>query len=462
MTDREFYALTDQDVDRANLAVDPAWAMETPAEPHSWQPIDLAAAEGDPPSPPTINGIVYPGRVHVWSGEPETLKSLVAMAVALAEIRAGHTIVYIDLENGVRETTSRLRALGASTDELARFLYINPTQALESDIRDDTLKLLHQHTPSVAFVDSYTGSLAIHRCDPNSAIDVERHHQEVVNSLRTHDAAVVLLDHLPKNRDNRGRFSIGSERKIGVCDIHLGFELILPLSRGHKGVVKLVTHKDRPGYLHRPKAAQAKFESTPEGDLTWTLEPAEDDPAAVVQEFRPTILMERVSTYLALHQDRPTSMNEIEEAVLGKREYIRKAVDALVREGYCAESKGARGARQIDHVTDYRELSDQTKIDADLAPTSPRPKTPDLAPTSPRTIPLNHAVSATSPHLAPTSPLAPESTSPQDPSPPQGGRAWRGEVSEVQKRTFNGTDPDSQNGRWDTEPEPDNPAGWLE
>jgi hypothetical protein len=34
-----------------------------------------------------------------------------------------------------------------------------------------------------------------------------------------------FIDHLPKNRETRGKFAIASERKIGSCDVHPGFEM---------------------------------------------------------------------------------------------------------------------------------------------------------------------------------------------------------------------------------------------
>ena len=45
-----------------------------PDNPHSWQPVDLLGAALNPPAPPSIEGIVYPGRRHVFSGEPESGK----------------------------------------------------------------------------------------------------------------------------------------------------------------------------------------------------------------------------------------------------------------------------------------------------------------------------------------------------------------------------------------------------
>ena len=42
---------------------------------HSRQPIDLVAAAADPPEPPTIGGLLYPGKRTLLSGETESLKT---------------------------------------------------------------------------------------------------------------------------------------------------------------------------------------------------------------------------------------------------------------------------------------------------------------------------------------------------------------------------------------------------
>ena len=64
---------------------------------------------------------------------------------------------------------------------------------------------------------------------------------------------------------------IGSERKLGTVDVHLGFESVWPLHRGSDGHIKVVTHKDRPGFLPRPNAAEIVLESDPVSHrVSWT------------------------------------------------------------------------------------------------------------------------------------------------------------------------------------------------
>lgn len=388
----------------------------------SWTPIDLAVAGAEPPEPPTIASLIYPGRVHVLSGEPGSLKSFTALAVMADQVRAGRTVAYIDLENGPGETRSRLSALGLTDEEIsAAVLYLRPTEPLTPGRQLAAfLALLEARNPSLVTIDGYTGSLALCGGDPNSSIDIERHHRTVVEPLRSTGAAILLIDALVKNRESRGRFSIGSERKIAVADVHLGFSVVLPLRRGGRGIVRLAVHKDRPGYLASPRAGDIHFESSDAGArLTWALEavanPAEGEQAS---GFRPTVLMDRVLAFLAGQTD-PVSQRLLVSSVSGKTDYLLSAIELLFREGQIREERGAHGAR-LYSLAGSRPLPD-------LSPASSEDLSPDLSP--PRR--LVQAEATTSPHLSPTSPLVVPSSSPPSPHPLQGGRG-RGERSSSQ------------------------------
>ncbi len=344
---------------------------------HSWHAIDLADVALTPPSPPSIGGLVYPGRRHIWSGEPESLKTWAALVVAAAEIQAGGSVLWLDFEMEPREMVERLRALGLDDVGLARFLYVAPEEPIGTRGVQEALRaLLAVSRPRLVVVDAFIGALVLHGLDPNSGADVERFNHAVVSVLRCEGAAVLILDHLPKNREGRGRFSIGSERKVGGTDVHLGFEIVQPFGRGRRGLVRIVVHKDRPGHLPRPRAADLELRSDLETHaITWDLRLGEQDQDEP-DSFRPTALMQRVSVFLE-QQAEPVSRNVLEAAVKGKRDYVRLAVDVLVREGYASEKPGPRKGRMLSSLKPFR----------DLAPTSP-----DFAPGED---------SATSPHFAP-------------------------------------------------------------
>jgi hypothetical protein len=342
-----------------------------PVATHSWQPIDLLGDALEPPEPPTIGGIIYPGRRHWVTGEPESLKSWCAAILCVEEMNSGRTVAYIDFEMGRREILERLRALGAD-DELIRdrFIYFEPAEALTTpEVLADVRAVIEQRRPTLVAIDAAAGALALHGCDPNSGADVERFYRTVIEELRARDAAIIVLDHLTKDKEARGRYAIGSERKIGAADVHLRFEVVQPFGRGKTGRAKIETKKDRPGHLRRPRAADLELVSDPDtGAITWTFAaPAADEIPAT---FRPTALMEKVSIYIERCVD-PPSRNIVTSGVKGNAAALRLAIDTLLRENYLAAEDGARGAKLLRSLKPYRQADEPTSsTSSDLVPTS--------------------------------------------------------------------------------------------
>jgi hypothetical protein len=67
--------------------------------------------------------------------------------------------------------------------------------------------------------------------------------------------------------------------------------------------------------------------------------------------------MEKVSRYLELAGE-PRSRNQIEEAVRGKRDYVRKAIDVLLEEEFAVDFPGERGARLVKLARAFREVDE--------------------------------------------------------------------------------------------------------
>jgi hypothetical protein len=183
-----------------------------------------------------------------------------------------------------------------------------------------------------------------------------------VNGFWKAGIATIVLDHVTKNAETRGNYAIGSERKVGGADVHLGFEVVTPIKRGGHGLYKIVTHKDRGGFLKRGKLAEFELSSDPDTHLiAWAFKaPVETDEE---HPFRPTHLMEKVSRWLE-QQHGPVPLGHVEREVVGKAEFIRQAISLLVDEGFVGESEGPRKARLMTSEMAYRESTD------DLVPTS--------------------------------------------------------------------------------------------
>jgi hypothetical protein len=328
---------------------------ENVGPPSSWQPLNLLALAAEPPQPPTIVDLFYPEAVHILSGEPEDGKTWIALVASLAVARAGGLVVYFDFENGPRIILERLHALGATDEEIGSILYFRPEDTLTPELAAELFAL----APALAVVDSFDALLVLQGLDSNSGTDVARCYRETIYPLKHRGATVLALDHLPKATEGRGKFAIGSQRKVAGADVHLGLKSQRPFARGHTGIATLKVHKDRHGYHARPTAAEFELASNEGGAVVaWKVRPADADQAP----FRPTHLMEKVSRYVESRADTPPSKNMIEEAVHGKNDYIRVAVRLLCDEGYLHEQPpGAHGAKLLTFLRAYREDEDEAR-----------------------------------------------------------------------------------------------------
>lgn len=340
-----------------------------PDEPtDSWAPLNLNTLPDKPPVQPTLGGvgIVYPGKRHVFSGPQESAKTMAAHAIGIEVVRDGGTLILIDFEMGAWDTRDRLKRFGATSDDLNRVHYIEPSDPAD----DHTMERLLALHPTLVIVDAAAGAYDLQGLDDNKRLDVERFTRLYVRAFWRAGVATILLDHVVKNTELRGRYTIGSERKVGGADVHLGFDVITPIKRGGHGLFKISTHKDRGGFLKRGTLATFELTSDPDThDLTWDFKASTEDTDT---PFRPTTLMQRVSEYLELHPE-GESKNQIEKNVEGDNTYIRKAINALIEDEYVTETIGPRKAKIITLKRSFRATS------LDLAATSLKRTPDDLA-----------------------------------------------------------------------------------
>jgi hypothetical protein len=300
----------------------------------SWAWLNLDAPEfAEPSEPPTIGGLIYPGLRHVVSGQPESLKTLVALILSLTAQRQDELVAHIDLEMGSKRTRTLLEDLGATANEIHDHIY---TEGGGPPDRHDLGHLIGNEVALVT-IDAAAGAYNATGLDDSTRQDVEKFAAAWIDPLYQHGVATLLIDHVVKNADQRGKWAIGSERKAGQADVHLGLELIgNPLTRGGNALVKVRVHKDRPGWLTRPYAAELALTSDPATHrITWEWKAPASEHAKTSQGWRPTLYMERVSLHLEEHG--PMSRTSIYKAGLGKREYLVHAVDVLLADGNLRE-----------------------------------------------------------------------------------------------------------------------------
>jgi hypothetical protein len=297
-----------------------------------WQPVNLAAPEFDQPSePPAVCGLLYRGKRHSAQGPPEAAKTLTALILGLEWRRAElGDFALIDLEMGEHATRRLLEDLGATLEEIGSVYYVAATSLPDAEDID----ALEAAGVTLAIVDSAAGAYGVSDLDDNKRSDAEQFSRFWIAPLWTRGITTLVLDHVVKNSDNRGRYAIGSERKLGTVDVALGFEPVLSLNRGGRGVIHVTTHKDRPGHLPRPHAAELELHSDPNTHrISWEFKPAGSAQGAGNDSWRPTILMERVLKHVRSDGYVPVTRSKLADDVKGNRSYLLQAIDTLIAEG---------------------------------------------------------------------------------------------------------------------------------
>lgn len=372
-------AAEQQYIDEQHIAAD----STGPDVGSSWAPTDLTAIlDGthiatEPTLMPRTDGIrlLYPARVHTFAGESESGKSMVAQAEAARILLEGGTVAYLDFESDASVVVGRILQMGALRDDIAeRFLYMRPgvrPQATADDRR--AWKDLLDRQLDLAVIDGVTEAASVFGVVSKDNDEITTWNREFARPLahRT-GAAVIQVDHVTKDAESRGRFAIGAQAKMaGLDGASYVVEVKEPLGRGMRGVISMRVAKDREGAI-RPhcgpfrasdrtqEACRVVVDSTGDGCILVTVEPPantglEADGRPV--EFRPTALMERVSEHLEASPG-PISLTQIERAVSGRTEHIRKAVLALVAEGFVGQTPGPRNSSLHHLLATYRQTDD--------------------------------------------------------------------------------------------------------
>jgi hypothetical protein len=324
----------------------------------SWLRIDLAPVlEGTTPA--TIPGVLertdgvrllYRGKRHLLAGEPEAGKGWIAMRACAGRIALGEPVLYLDFEDSEETAVERLRALGV-TDALIleSFFYVRPEGPLDLDpvsIAPDA---------TLAIVDGLTEAMQMLGLSPYDNADVAAFYAKVPRPLADARMAVLGLDHVVKDRENRGRWAIGAQHKMAGSDVCFSLEAIRPFGRGLTGgLSRLTLTKDRPGFLRQHAAGRSRLGDVhldSDGEhVSVRIEPAQDTSET---GFRYTVYMERVSRYLEIRGEQ--TKNAIETDVTGKAEYIRAALVTLEAEGFITSRDGLRGSTLFAPTKPYRE-----------------------------------------------------------------------------------------------------------
>jgi hypothetical protein len=342
--------------------------------PDSWQPVYLSGIEDTETQPPSLgHNLIYPGLRHIFSGPPESAKTLVAYSAGI-DILNHHPnehILLMDFEMGPKAAKRRWRYAGATDHQLDNnILYLAPDQPAQLE----RIEILVALNPILVIIDAAAGAFDNEDLDDNKRADAERWRKTYVDPFFDAGIATIVIDHVVKNTESRGKYVIGSERKIGGGEVHIGFDTIKPVKRGSTGIYKMLLHRDREGHFERGHFCDVHVTSHPEThNLTCEFKPTEHSEDGTKQ--LPTELMQRVSHYLEA-QDEPVTRNQIVLNVKGNAEFVRRSIDHLVDLKFVEESSGSNRARLYQTTRPFIRSEWESKQESQVRPSS-SPVRPD-------------------------------------------------------------------------------------
>ena len=337
----------------------------------SWDLVNLAATlagEGDDEHPAYLcrtDGVplVYPGKVHAFNAESETGKSMLALYCCAERLMAGEHVAYIDFEDSPSGVVERMLGFGVDPAVLLeRFHYVRPDDPIDGKARLKVKEMVKVFPITIAVIDGVAEALALTGWSENDATDIAAFYNSIPRAIAREGVAVILIDHLVKDKEKQGNDARGSgHKRAGINGASFKLESVSPFVRGGQGIAKVVLTKDRPArirpYAEGKTVAEMHLSSdATTGALTCELrppKPSTDDEG----QFRPTGYMERVSK--ALEQSTTAvSRAWIEREVKGRADHIRAAIDRLHAEGYLAIERQGQSLRH-SLMKPYREPSDR-------------------------------------------------------------------------------------------------------
>lgn len=337
----------------------------------SWSPVDLedALAGGDVPGPEVMHrtdgvALLYPRKTHAFIGESESGKTWAALLAAVEVLHAGGAVLWIDFEDNAHTAVGRLRSLGAEVDAIrSRFHYLQPSEQLVNRSGAFTAgaaalgELLEANAYRLAVVDGVTEGMAVEGLDPLGTVDFATWNERLLRRIAAAGPAVVFVDHVPKNTDNRGRYALGSQHKIsGLSGAAYVFEVGTALRRATggeptNGAVHVSVTKDRPGWVRAravsvdqiARVATLELTAYPDGGITARMVPPDRTTAAPPADIQARILA-FVKTYPGC------TKNAMKEGVNGKAETIGRATVWLAEAGYLEVDTAGRS--HLHTITD--------------------------------------------------------------------------------------------------------------
>lgn len=196
-----------------------------------------------------VDGVLLPGMVETFHGEPGCGKTIITLGFTRDLVRAGKNVLFIDEESGPQMTASRLALMGLSEEEAARIHYY-PFAGLTLDDSDALLATVLQVAPTMVIFDSMADVLTASHLSEDASTDVTNWMVNVAVRIARSivQPTVVILDHNTKDGLNT-KYARGSGAKKAKADISFYVEKRAEFDASTLGRVALLRTKNRVGFV---------------------------------------------------------------------------------------------------------------------------------------------------------------------------------------------------------------------
>ena len=314
----------------------------------SWADVDLSRyLDGSytPPVPtmlPRSDGLMlfYPGLTHSIHGESESGKSWIVQCEAARLVKIGQHVQMIDFESDAGPITGRMLELGCTPEQLRQYFhYKAPTVKPGASVEEYAEWLgMYDRRCALVIIDGVTDALGLWGLKTTDNDDWTSFNANFPKRLaKETGAAVVMVDHVTKSADGRGRFAIGGQAKMNtVTGAAYVVDVVEPMGRGVRGVLALGLAKDKGGYLRGRLGRMDRHRIQSVGDfildasapalgLLWALTP----PPAVEEESDDL----RLNIKRWLNDYPGSSLRQIVDGIGGRNTDVIAMVRALVDAG---------------------------------------------------------------------------------------------------------------------------------
>ena len=210
-----------------------------------------AITEGIPEPEWLIDGIFFRESVCLFYGEGGSGKTMLLLALIRDAIAAGHRVLFIDEEGGIKLVGARLRDMGVDPAALDEYLYYYPFSGFNSADVDLLVDLVEEVYPALVVFDAMSELLSNSGVRENENSEVTHWMTTVPFRLARHTTprpAVVVIDHIAKNTESTSG-PRGASQKKNIADYQWFAKQVEEFDHQTVGKMKLTNTKNRFGNL---------------------------------------------------------------------------------------------------------------------------------------------------------------------------------------------------------------------